>query len=135
MLIMLWMWRSKSKDSLKKSLSNIMHEWAHEVAQLLDGKVDVRDFLDSSSTAGDDVQWLSSRGAHRYDLLPSYSLHRHCTQSLLEGLTKGSFFTISEDSDGLLPEMDLRKLQAAHISCFCGLSMFTRAMSERVCFC
>ncbi|CAL1144255.1 unnamed protein product [Cladocopium goreaui] len=92
--------RSKSKDSLKRSLSNIMHEWAHEVAQLLDGKVDVHDFLESSSTASDDVQWLSSHGAHRYDLLPSYSLHRPCTQSLLEGVSTSSFFTISEDSDG-----------------------------------
>ena len=79
-----------------------MHEWAHEVAQLLDGKVDVHDFLESSSTASDDVQWLSSHGAHRYDLLPSYSLHRPCTQSLLEGVSTSSFFTISEDSDGPL---------------------------------
>ena len=101
------LWRIKSKDSLKRSLSNIMHDWAHEVAQLLDGKVDFRDFLDASSTASDDVQWLSSQGALRYNLLPSYSLHRHCTQRLLEGLTHGSFFTIFEES-GPLPAMELQ---------------------------
>ena len=95
--------RSESKESLKKLLSNMMHKWAYEASQLLDGEVDVHNFPESSSTGHDDLKWLSSHGRSRYAQLPSHTCSN--TESLLEG----SFFTISDEFDGHLPQVKPRK--------------------------
>lgn len=81
--------RSRSPSSLKHLLSQQMHRWAHEATQLLEGKVDVHDFLEPASTADEDIQWLSEHGSDRFKRLPS--LERDPTQRLLDG----SFFTLS----------------------------------------
>ena len=81
--------RNRSSASLKHLLSQQMHRWAYEAGQLLEGKVDVHDFLDAASTAEEDVQWLAEHGSERFGRLPS--LERDPTQRLLGG----SFFTLS----------------------------------------
>ncbi|CAK9061126.1 Hypothetical protein (Fragment) [Durusdinium trenchii] len=95
--------KKKSKESLKVVLSQLMHEWAYEVLELVDGDVDVHKFNNSSKTAEEDLHELFNQGKQQFEQLPSHNLHRDYTKHFL----KGCFFRISLPTEGTDPKMEI----------------------------
>lgn len=87
-------------------LSQLMHEWAYEVLELVDGDVDVHKFNNSSKTAEEDLHELFNQGKQQFEQLPSHNLHRDYTKHFL----KGCFFRISLPTEGPLDALGGERL-------------------------